>query len=83
MDILISNLIRSVREVEELLEFNEVKEDDKDLFELKRLLDDAISQAYGIKHKWTERILRLKDIDNLLNYIDFTSITEDFQTQYR
>lgn len=61
MERLINNLIRSVREVEELLEFNEVQEDDKDLFELKRLLDDAISQAYGIEHK---RILGLKDIDN-------------------
>lgn len=59
MDRLISNLISSVREVKELIEHNEVREDDKDLFELKKILDDAISQAFGIDHKWTERVSAL------------------------
>ena len=64
MEKLISNLISSVREVEELLEFNCVEEDDKDLFKLKNLLDDAISLAHGIEHKCTERILGLRDMYN-------------------
>ena len=59
MERLISDLISSAREVEELLEFNCVEEDDKDLFKLQRLLDDAVSLAEGLNHKKTERILGL------------------------
>lgn len=62
MERLISNLISSAREVEELLEFNCVEnelEDDKDLFKLQRLLDDAVSLAEGLHHKKIERILGL------------------------
>ncbi len=64
MERLISKLTSSVKEVEELLEFNCVEEDDKDLFELKNLLDNALSIAHGIEHKQTERILGLRDMYN-------------------
>jgi len=59
MERLISNLISSASEVDELLEFNCVEEDDKDLFKLQRLLDDAVSLAGGLHHKKIERILGL------------------------